>query len=482
MNTNQPESSGYAVRPLHLAMLLCAALCANFIVVHGHNRQRIVEIVLVLLAGALFLTRRTLLQSSLFTSAQGKFLTGFFALGLLSSVMAFKPQYALFEVANFFLLYLLAMSLADEIAARGSMALRLVLQVVAAMIAFYALGFVLDYVGSLSLGLPLRPTDFSVGFSNIRFFNHVQTATLPLLILLCCLTPRTSKLGWLWFGLTIDWWMALFATSGRGTVLGMAAAFVLAAILLRRSAIPYLKQAAVTATLGVAAYFVLLVALPMLAGQQGMSAFSDTAARTAADPASNRLVLWQRAAELIAQSPLLGVGPMHFSHNAGDLHSGAHPHDWVLQIATEWGLPALACLIAALVLALRALLRARSRLTSDDVDNQAIATGLTFGAIAILVDGLVSGLFVMPQSQLAIALYLGCAIGWYRIVMPREEAAQASKASRLAGMVCVVAALAGVASVWPEMVARLESQPLTAEQKALNTGTHWPRLWETGYF
>jgi hypothetical protein len=32
------------------------------------------------------------------------------------------------------------------------------------------------------------------------------------------------------------------------------------------------------------------------------------------------------------------------------------------------------------------------------------------------------------------------------------------------------------------MVARLESQPLTAEQKAQNMGTHWPRLWEAGFF
>jgi hypothetical protein len=48
--------------------------------------------------------------------------------------------------------------------------------------------------------------------------------------------------------------------------------------------------------------------------------------------------------------------------------------------------------------------------------------------------------------------------------------------------VLVGAMLALGNGVWPEVVARLRQDPLTAEQQAANPGTSWPRLWSEGYF
>jgi O-antigen ligase len=195
--------------------------------------------------------------------------------------------------------------------------------------------------------------------------------------------------------------------------------------------------------------------------------------------------LWRRAFELIIQHPLLGVGPMHFAHNAHDLQIGAHPHDWLLQIASEWGLPALACLLAALGLGLRALARAGRRVDARDGVNQAVFAALLLAAVAILVDGLVSGLFVMPQSQLAIALVLGCEMGWVRYVVnqaPQGAASEARVLPQIVGAVLVLAALAGLATIWPDAHARLNGEPLSAAQQAVNTGWSWPRLWQQGYF
>lgn len=459
--------------------MLCAALCANFIVVRGHNHQRLLEIVVLLFASVLVLAQRTARSDAIGTTS-GKLTAAFFALGLLSSLPAFRPQYAFFEVSILFLLYILAQAVAGDIARRGVDALRLVLQAIGAMASLYTLNFVFDYLGSISLHLPVTAANLTIGFSNVRFFNHAQTPTLPLLILLCYLTPRGTGLRWLWLAVTAYWWMVLFATSGRGTLVGMAAGSIAVAVLLRRTAFPYLKQVVSTAAMGLLAYFVLLVAVPEMTGGEGMSAFSTLVERTASDPASHRMFLWERAVGLIAHHPLLGVGPMHFAHNAGDLHTGAHPHDWLLQFGSEWGLPALACLIAAIAFALRALLRAGPGIAKEDTVNQAMLTAMLTGAVAILVDGLVSGLFVMPQSQLAIALFLGCAMGWYRTVVPAPRAA--GRIMRPLSSVLVVAAMVGIASVWPEMPARLADQPLTAAQQALNTGTHWPRLWEAGFF
>lgn len=470
-----------ALLRMRFTALLCLALLANFMLVAGHDHQRLVQIGTVLLGGSIALVERKTL-ASLFSGRPGMALAAFFALGILSTAAAFSPRFAAFEVANLFLLYVLATMVAAEIARNGQPALLLVLRCLGGMCAFYVFLFVVAYVGGLSLGIPLALDDFTTNFSNIRFFNHTQTSTLPLLILLCCLTRRASRVGWLWTAVAAYWWMALYATAGRGTLVGMMAGCAVAAVLARRRAVPYLRHVAMTAALGLVAYFFFLTVVPALLGAAGMSSFSSTFQRTAADPASGRMLLWRLAAALIEQHPWLGVGPMHFAHHAGYLHIGAHPHDWLFQVAAEWGLPAFACLLAALAYGLRALLRSGARVRDDDGANQAIFAALLTGAVAILVDGLVSGIFVMPQSQLAVALYLGCAIGWHRIAGPAPTAVPGGVRYGVSA-VCIVAAMAGVvAGAGPDAGARLRSEDPTPAQQAVNTGSQWPRLWKAGYF
>jgi hypothetical protein len=462
--------------------LLCLALLANFMLVAGHDHQRLVQIGIVLLVGALALVERRTVTADLFSGRAGTALAAFFALGILSTASAFSPHFAAFEVANLFLLYLVASMVAAEIARNGRPALLLVLRCLGGLCAFYVFLFIVAYVGGLSLGIALALDDFTTNFSNIRFFNHTQTSTLPLLILLCCLTPRTSKLRWLWMVVATYWWMALFATTGRGTLLGMAAGCAAVGVLARRRAVPYLWQAAVTAALGLLAYFFFLTIVPAVLGVGGMSSFAYAFDRTAADPASGRAPLWHLAAALITQHPWLGVGPMHFAHYTGHLHIAAHPHDWLLQVAVEWGLPALLSLLAAVAYGLRALLAAGARIPHDDATNETIFVALLTGAVAIIVDGLVSGIFVMPQSQLAFALYLGCAMGWQRTM---HSAAQIPPGGIRRGVsaVCIVVAMAGViAGAWPGAAARLHGEETTAAEQAVNTGTQWPRLWKGGYF
>jgi putative inorganic carbon (hco3(-)) transporter len=472
-----------ALQRTRFATLLCLGLFVNFMVVAGHDHQRLVEIAAVLLGGAIVLAQRLTTTGDLFSSLSGKALAAFFGLGIVGVALTFSPGFAAFEVANLFLLYLLASAIAAEIARNGQSSILFVTRCLASACAPYVFLFIVAYVGGLSLGIPLALDDFTTNFSNIRFFNHAQTSTLPLLILLCCLTPRASKLKWLWLAVTTYWWMALFATTGRGTLLGVAAGCVAVAVLARRRAVPYLRQVVLTAALGLVAYFLFLTVVPALLGAEGMNSFSYAFERTAADPTSARWPLWHLAIALIAEHPWLGVGPMHFAHYTGHLHIAAHPHDWLLQIGAEWGVPALLCLLIAVALGLRALLRAGARVGPDDAGNQAIFAALVVGAVAILVDGLVSGIFVMPQSQLAIALYLGCAIGWQRTVGPATPGAAPGGLRRAAGMACVIVAMAGViAGAWPEALAKLRNEELTPAQRALNTGTEWPRLWKPGYF
>jgi putative inorganic carbon (hco3(-)) transporter len=465
------------------ATLLYLALFANFVWMAGHDQQRLVEIGALLAVGVAVPVLRPSTVAGLWTNRANRSLVVFFMLGVLGGVVAFAPRLAFCEISILFLLYVWSLALAEDIADQGQTTLRFVLQALGVVSALYASLFAVAYFGSLSLGMPLDSGDFTAGFSNIRFFNHVQTSTLPLLILLCCLTPRTAKLRWLWLAVATYWWMALFATMGRGTLVGMAAGCVAVAVLARGRAWPYLRAVILTGTFGVLAYFLFLTVVPALLGVAGMNSFTFAIERTAADPTSARTPLWHLAIALIKEHPWLGVGPMHFAHYTGQLHIAAHPHDWLLQIGAEWGIPALLCLLAALALGVRALLRAGARIERGDAANQTIFAALVVGAVAILVDGLVSGIFVMPQSQLAIALYLGCAIGWRRSVIPAVPAAAPSRTRRMAGMACIVMAMACViAGAWPEALAKLRNEELTPAEQALNNGDQWPRLWKAGHF
>ena len=465
------------------AALFALALYANFMLVAGHDHQRLVEIVAVLLGAGLALYARNTYLAELPPGLSGKALPLFFVLGLCGTVSAFSPRLAAFEVGNLFLLYLLATMLAAEISWHGRKALDAALQYTAIGCALYVFLFIIAYFGGLSLGNPLSVDDFTTNFSNIRFFSHTQTSTLPLLLLLCCLTPRTSKFRWLWLAVTTYWWLALYATSARGTLMGMVAGCVVVALVARQRAVPYLRVIGLTATAAVIAYYVLLVVVPPMFGIGGMNAFSDTLSRTAADPTSARTYLWHRALSLIVQHPWLGAGPMHFAHHAGDLHLGAHPHDWLVQIGAEWGLPALLSVLIAIGLGLRALVRTGARVPADDTDNQTIFAALLAGAIAILVDGLVSGIFVMPQSQLGVALYLGCALGWQRHLTPAAPQKAPHRAARLLMTASVVAAMVAViVAVWSDVPARWRDDDLTPAQQAANTGMLSPRLWKAGFF
>jgi O-antigen ligase len=261
-----------------------------------------------------------------------------------------------------------------------------------------------------------------------------------------------------------------------GLVAGLAGAVVLR----RRHALPFLRQALSTAAFGALAYVILLVVIPEMTGNATLDTIQVTVDRTMSDPTSSRTVLWRCALGLIAQHPWLGVGPMHFAHEAWRICTGAHPHDWVLQIAAEWGLPALLCLVFVLATGARGLIARARAVPHEDAPGQAVATALLVAMIAILVDGLVSGVIVMPQSQLAIAFYVGCAMGWCRA--PALHAPSASGPLRLwRGAIVLAAAAALLAGAGPGALAIMRDIPPTDAQM-VNQGNHWPRLWQLGYF
>jgi O-antigen ligase len=481
-----PNSSTFVSSKHAVSVALLAAIAGNFILPGGHDEQRALQVCLLLAFAVAALARPATLSAALPQSPVLRFsLAGFFLLGTVSSILAFSPRLALYEVASLMLLLLVALSVAAEIAGSGTDTLLRVLQALGAICLLYAFKIGLVYVSAFASGAQPDALDFTPGFNNYRFFNHAQTTSLPLLVLLFALTPRGSRLRWVWLMLAALWWALLAVTSARGTVAGLAAGCAVALALRRRHAFPFLRALALSAALGAAVYLVFFKWIPVAAGFLPFGELAHVVERSVADPGSGRQYLWQLAIDLIAAHPLLGAGPLHFAHYGARLSYGAHPHNWVLQIAAEWGIPALLCLAVAIGAGALALVRVGKRLPDGDLPSQDILTALIVAGAAILVDGLVSGVLVMPQSQLMIVLYIGCAAGWSRRfgnAGGTAATAAASPGRAGAAAVLVGAMLALGNGVWPEIVARVTHEPLTAQQQALNHGTPWPRLWAQGYF
>lgn len=464
-------------------LLTVAAMAVGFMWASGHDDQRCVEMVLLAVLMPLMLARTGMVDQIAWMGKPARYCIGaFFALGAISTLNAFSLRHAIYEWTMLLLLLLVAASLAAELARAGSSGLETVLRWVLAIGVLYSLRIAIWYGASLATGIKPHPYDLAVGFSNIRFFNHVQTVLLPLAVLLYMQAASGSFWRRASFALAACWWAFLFVTQARASILGLGAGCVFVFAVRRSSALGFLKAMALSALAGMAVYVLVFMLLPMLAGLPAFSSATDVMQRTAADPTSGRNFLWKLALELVTAHPLLGAGPHHFAHEGAKLGWGAHPHNFIMQIGAEWGLLALLCLLGAIGIGMRSLIRSGTRIEKGDLSGQqTLAVMLATGA-AILVDGLFSGVIVMPQSQMAIVLYLGCAGGWVRS-LDQGAAPAASAPLRWLSACLAAVALCGLAyAVAPSVVEHASHGDLTPAEKAANPSTHWPRIWEAGYF
>ena len=464
--------------------VLVGALFLNFLAADGHDKQRCIELVVLLFCAGAFVLRNpdTLIVTP--DRPARLLLLGFFALGLMSAILAWSPRHAMYEWSSLLLLVILIFVSADITAKTGEVGMLRIVQVVGVACLLYSLRLLLMYAAALVNGFkPDVIDDLAIGFSNARFFNHAQTALLPLLVLLFLQAPAGRLPRATWFVLAAFWWSLLYVTQARASVLALGAGCAASFLLCREQARGFLKAMALTALAGIAVYVLAFVLLPILAGLQPYGSVSSVIERTAVDPTSSRNLLWTRALELIAAHPWLGVGPLHFAHYGADLGNAAHPHDWILQIAAEWGVPALLCALCLLGMGARVLLRSTWRIAPADLHHQQLLALFVTTGVAIVVDGLFSGVLVMPQSRLAIALVAGSAIGWVRSLegagLPARMAVPMSNAIRVLAMAgaCVL-----VYAIAPDFAAHARGEPVRTAGPRLNTGVDWPRIWADGFF
>lgn len=277
---------------------------------------------------------------------------------------------------------------------------------------FFCYQFLLSYLAAFVSGLrELNPRVLLSGFSNVRTMGQFQAMLLPLMAALGLYLRETGRfrLSWLVMLLLAIQWCISFALAGRGLWLGFAVAHLALCWIGpvgRRFLIVQLSAAFV----GLALYFLLMVALPTWLGID-MTLMSGMRSGL-----SLRDVLWRDAWGMFVAHPLLGVGPMHFSAVPNSV--GAHPHQMLLQWFAEWG--GVAGLLVVGLMTLGLLRGARYlREQGDPMD-----AGLWLALVSVLVLAQVDGVFVMPFTQTVLALLVGIAMArWSKPVAPSPHSA-----------------------------------------------------------
>lgn len=254
-------------------------------------------------------------------------------------------------------------------------------------------------------GMAPAASDLGFMYMNHRFLNHVESILLPLLLLPLLLPAARWVRIAAWIGLA-GGLALLWRTGGRGTLISFTMFVVGLPWLLRAQARRILQTVAIAFASGAAVYLLLFVMPIQVLGLRD-TITGNAAQRLAGVNDAARLYLWKLAWQDIVEHPWLGVGPMHYAHLKNLM--AAHPHNSVLQWASEWGVPATAAL--GVLLARLFVRRAdEARRQPDGSPDRVFTVICLLTTLVGCVDSLVSGTLVMPVSQTWWLVVAGCAL------------------------------------------------------------------------
>jgi len=432
-----------------------------------HDWQRSGQIVLFSLAGLyLVLTRADLV----FDRQTALLLTLIALGGLLSATLAPQPLWALTEVALMVssLGLLWASALMRQ---RGGPQLDMVLLLgIALLCSLKTLEFLLVYAITLLKGsTSLDPWRLMHGFSNLRFYGQFQALTLPLLALPLLTTGTLHRWAIPAAVLLSLWWMLAITSGTRGNWLGMAAAMTVLS-LISTAGRRWAAWQLITALAGLGLFWLLFNLIP------------DWLGITVNNHPSNRLntslsareTIWLQAWQMIQQYPWLGAGPMHFAATYNGI--AAHPHQAVLQWASEWGTPSALCLGWLLWRAAQGSVHSLRTAADSSAPVDMLRVCLAGSIVAALTQSMVDGVMVMPNTQLWLSL-LG---GWLLALhLPMSTGNQNQPPRLKIAWLCLTLAAAGLL-----LAVMVRDLPHLKEQRQLYKARYdkhlMPRFWQQG--
>lgn len=393
-------------------------------------------------------------------------LAGVVALGVASSLLATEPRLALLDVFHYVLLFNFALTTAVACCTVRHLFERGVLVMLGACVLLYAITFAVGYgMHLVNPEIALWPEGHT-GFGNKRFFNQLQSWSLPLLVLPALWTTSQWLRG-LSVAATATWWMLLFASGARGTTLSMVVAAVGIVIIFRRRAWMWLRWQGIAALVGGLLYGLLF----QLISRSGVSI-----AERADLQSGGRLEDWRNALASIPNHPLLGIGPMHTAYDGNALWPTIH--NAFLQIGVEWGLPALLIVVGLAGWGFWAWCQSASQQNESSRAHTEVV--LTASLLAAGFHAMVSGVIVMPVSQVMMTVVMGWVVGLYFLQGEESPSVQPSVRSWVLPVFLLVAAGIVIWASYPEAFSANERILRFVVEKG--TFRFAPRYWSQGVF
>lgn len=297
-------------------------------------------------------------------------------------------------------------------------------------------------------------------FAHPRFYNQVQSWVIPTLAALPLVFSRhrVALLACL-LVLGLNWYIILM-TGARGSIVSIMTALLFCVVLLPAVRRPLISWQLAGIVLGGLIYAGVLLTFvsPEVPGTPppSMQAVSPEATGNSGGPDENssfyrhslgrsmldsngRLWAWKGVLGDARENPALGIGPMNYACVETRWH--AHPHNFPLQLAGEWGLPAT---MAVFIIVFFLFWQLVGTIRREKYDNgyDTVLSGLLFaGLLAAAVHSCFSGVLVMPASQVSGILLGGMLAGLYPL-KERSETKGNFRGFAAAGVLVCVALLA----------------------------------------
>jgi len=453
----------YLLMALWAAYLLLAPTTGFDWIESWHNEQRAAQVVLLSLTALVVAMLTIAGPDTLRARLQlPSWWWALIALGSASALLSAFRFAALAEVGLVVLLSLLVVLTAALATVQPHQAAKFARYVALLIVGAHALAVMVRYAASLEMGKGVDLSVFMLGYANPRFASALHALLMPFVAAVAIDRNEHTVLRCAAFVALCLVWTMNVGLGTRGIWFATIAGAVLALPILGIRATTRMAAAiAIAAVVGVA-LFTLITAYPAASG-----AASSVALPTQRSPTlTSRDVLWSLAWDATMSNPVLGLGPMQFA--ALQSYVGAHPHNWPLQLSSEWGLPALVLVLIALVT--RAARKRRGIRHGATMNPEALL------AVCIaLVYGLVDGNLVMPVSQTASALVLGLAVGTF-------ESAPPGRVRRRNAVATVLMVLASAAAVIAYATVSIDDQERSTAAFRSQFPGEWlvPRFWEQG--
>ncbi|MDC0535726.1 O-antigen ligase family protein [Francisellaceae bacterium] len=238
-------------------------------------------------------------------------------------------------------------------------------------------------------------------FINIRFFNQFQSWILPILTLAFFYFhnhPRIKKLAFI--ALCLFWYLAIVSES-RAFILEYIILIPIIFLIDRKNAFKYIKYTLLTLVIG---YIIYLISQELL-----ISSINKTLIERELLQDQGRKLHWTLAYNAFKSSPVIGIGPLQYpTYIVNITTKNAHPHNIYLQVLAEYGLVGFSCFMFILTYCAYKFIRFCCR--NKSMINLLILASLICG----FTHAGLSGVFVMPLSQLTAVIIFALAFSQYQ--------------------------------------------------------------------